>query len=150
MTARIHDERLRRLQGFDLIEQDEALLATRNQARRGRVEHERCAFDLRHQRRDTGESRGALGPSERSARRLCPKAPHRDPRNDQLVGSPQRGREGCRVELGEPTLGLVEAADQEEAADLEIPRMCGVHPVAVRFERRPRAVERLRRPAEVA
>jgi hypothetical protein len=47
---------------------------------------------------------------------------HRDPRNDQLVGGPRPGREGCRVELGERTLGIVEAPDQEEAPELEIPR----------------------------
>src|SRR5260370_25017351 len=47
-------------------------------------------------------------------------------------------------------LGLVEAADQEQAPDLEIPRMRGIYAVAVRFERRPRRVERLRRPAQVA
>jgi len=31
-----------------------------------------------------------------------------------------------------------------------VPRMRGIHPVAVFFERRPRRVERLRRPAQVA
>jgi hypothetical protein len=66
------------------------------------------------------------------------------------VGGPRRGREGRRVEVGELTFGRVEAPDQEEAPDLEIPRMRGVHPVAVLFERRPRRVERLRRPAQVA
>ncbi len=150
MTARVHDERLRRQQRFDLLEQEESLLATRNQPRRGRVQHEGCAFDLRRQRRDTCVARGARGPSERSARRLRPQASHRDPRNDQLVGGPRRRREGRGVELGERALGLVEAADQEQAPDLEIPRMRGVHAVAVRFERRPRCVERLRRPAQVA
>jgi hypothetical protein len=39
--------------------------------------------------------------------------------------------------------------DQEEAPDFEIPRMRGVHPVAVRFERRPCRVERFRRPVQV-
>ena len=73
-------------------------------------------------------ARGALGPSERSARRLRPEAPHRDPRDHQLVGGPRRGREGRGVELGERTLGLVDAPDQEEAPDLEIPRMRGVRP----------------------
>jgi hypothetical protein len=66
------------------------------------------------------------------------------------VGGPRRGREGRGVELGECTLRLVEAPDQEEAPDLEVPRMRGVHPVAVLFERRPRRVECLRRPAQVA
>jgi predicted dithiol-disulfide oxidoreductase (DUF899 family) len=150
MTARVHDERPRRLQRLDLLEQEEALLAARNQARRGRVQHERCAFDLRRQRRDTRVAGGALGPSERSARRLRPQAPHRDPCNHQLVGGPRCWREGRGVELGERMLGRVKAPDQEEAPDLEIPRICGVHPVAMLFERRPRRIERLRRPAQVA
>ena len=150
MTARVHDERFRRQQRFDLFEQEESLLATRNQARRGRVQDEECAFDLRRQRRDTCVARGALGPSERSARRLRPEAPNRDPRDHQLVGGTRRGRQRRRVELGERTLGLVEAPDQEEAPDLEVPRIRGVHAVAMRFERRPRRVERLRRPAQVA
>ena len=60
------------------------------------------------------------------------------------------GREGRGVELGEHVLGLVEAADQEQAPALENPRMRGIHAVAMRFERRPRRVERLRRPAQVA
>jgi hypothetical protein len=47
-------------------------------------------------------------------------------------------------------LGLVEAPDQEQAPDLKILRMRGVHPVAVLFERRARRVERFRRPAQVA
>ena len=47
-------------------------------------------------------------------------------------------------------LGFVDAPDQQQAPDLEIPRVRGVRPVGVRFERRPRRVERLRRPAEVA
>jgi hypothetical protein len=46
--------------------------------------------------------------------------------------------------------GLVEAADQEQTPDLEVPRMCGICTVAVRFERGSRCVERLRRPAQVA
>jgi hypothetical protein len=92
----------------------------------------------------------ALGPSERSARRLRPEASHRDPCNDQLVGGPRSRREGCGVELGERTLGLVKAPDQEKAPDLEIPRMRGVHPVAVFFQRCPRIVECLGRPAQVA
>ena len=94
--------------------------------------------------------RCALGPSERSARRLRPEASNRDPRDHQLVGGSRRGRERRGVDLGERTLGFVDAPDQEEAPDLEIPRVRGVYPVGVGFERRPRRVERLRRPAEVA
>jgi hypothetical protein len=150
MTARVHDERVRRQQRFDLLEQEELLFAPGNQARRGRVQDEACAFDLGRQRRDPGVARGALGPSEGSARRLRSEAPHRDPRDHQLVDGSRRGREGRGVELGERTLGLVEAPDEEEAPNLEIPRIRGTHPVAVLFERRPGRVERRRRPAQVA
>jgi hypothetical protein len=95
-------------------------------------------------------ARGALGPSERSARRLRPQASHCNPRDQQFVGGPQRGRERRGVEAGETPLGLVEAPDQEQAPDLEIARMRGVHAVPMPFERRPRCVERLGRPAQVA
>ena len=47
-------------------------------------------------------------------------------------------------------LGLVEAADQEQAPDREALRMRGIYPVAVRCEGRPRRVERLHRKAQVA
>ena len=57
---------------------------------------------------------------------------------------------GAESSVGERALGLVEAADQEQAPGLEIARMRGIDAVAVRFERRPRGVERLRGPAEVA
>src|ERR1700682_1822801 len=71
-------------------------------------------------------ARWALAASERSARRLRPEAPYRDPRDHQLVGGPRRGREGRGVEFGERTLGFVDAPGQEEAPDLEMPRMRGV------------------------
>ena len=122
----------------------------RDQARRRRVQNARRAFDLRRQRRNTRLARGVLGPSERGARRLRPEAPHRDAGDHQLVSRPQRGREGRGVELGQRALGLVEPPDQKQAPHLEIARMRGVHPVAMRFERRARRVERLRGPAEVA
>jgi hypothetical protein len=122
----------------------------RNQTRRGCAQEKACAFDLRHQRRDTCEARGALSPRERSVRGFRLEAAHRDPRDDQFVGGSLRGWEGRGIELGKQTLGLVEAPDQEEAPDFKIPRMRGVKPVAVRFERCPRGVERLRGPAQIA
>jgi len=60
----------------------------------------------------------------------CPRRPARGPLATRAARP--------RVELGEPTLGLVEAPDQEEPPDLEIARMRGVHPVAVLFELRAR------------
>jgi len=120
MTARVHDECFRRQQRFDLLEPEDPLPATRGQARSGRVQDEVGAFYLRRQRRDACVVRCALGPSERSASRLRPEASNRDPRDHQLVGGPRRGREGRGVELGERTVRLVQAPDQEEAPDLEL------------------------------
>jgi len=150
MTACVHDKRPGLQHRFNLLKPNELLLAMLNQARGGRVQDEGCAFHLRHQRRDARLARGALGPSKRSARRLDPNASHRDPRNGQFVGGPRRRRERRRIERGQRMLGLVETANEQKAPDLEMPRMRGVHPVTVFFERRPRHVERLRRPAQVA
>ena len=108
----------------------------------------RDALDLRRQRRDTRVARRDR--LARAPRAADAEAPHRDPRHDQLVGGSRRGRQGRGVELGERPLGFVEAPNQDEAPDLEIPRVRGVHPIAMRFERRPRRVERLRGPARVA
>ena len=52
--------------------------------------------------------------------------------------------------MGEDTLRLVEAPDQEEAPDLEIASMGGVYVVAVLLERRPRCLQRLRGPTQIA
>jgi hypothetical protein len=68
-------------------------------------------------------ARCALGPCERSARPLRPKVPHRDPRHHELVDNSRRGREGRGVKLGERTLGLVDAPNEEEAPGPEIPRI---------------------------
>jgi predicted dithiol-disulfide oxidoreductase (DUF899 family) len=150
MTASVHYERFRGQQRFDLLEQEQPFLAIRNQARSGLVQDGECAFDLCRQRRDTCAARCALGTSERRARRLRPEAPHRDRGDHKLVGGARRGREWCGVQLGELALGLVDATDQKETSDLEIPRVRRIHALAVLFERCARGVERLRRPTQVA
>ena len=91
-----------------------------------------------------------LRPGQRSARLFRPDATHRDSRAHELVGGSQRGREWRGVEIGEHMFRVVQAPDQEQATDLEIVRKCGVQPVSVLFERHPRRLERLRRPAQVA
>ena len=150
VAACVHDERPRSQQRFNLLKQEEPLLARRDQTRGRRVQDKGCAFDLRHQRRDARMTRGALGLDKRIARRLRPQAPHRDPRDHELVGSPQRRRQGRGIELRQRALGLVEAPDQQKTPDLEMLRMRGVRPVAVPLERRPRRIERLGGPAQIA
>jgi hypothetical protein len=89
-------------------------------------QHQRkpCAFDLHRQRSDTGVARGAFGAGERSAHSLRPEAPHRDRRNDLLVGDPRLERHGRWVELCEHSLGLIQASNQEEPPDIGWPRHC--------------------------
>ena len=72
----------------------------------------------------------------RRPRRLGPEPAHRDARDHQLEGSPRRRCERPEVELGQGPFGLVDAADQEEASDLEIPGVRGVDLVAVGGQRR--------------
>jgi hypothetical protein len=93
---------------------------------------------------------GVRRPIERRAGSLRPEAAYRDPGGRKLVHGSQRGRELRRIEPGKHPISLVEAPDQEQAPDLEILRMRGVHTIAVLFERCSRRVERFRRPAEVA
>src|SRR5262249_583944 len=79
-----------------------------------------------------------------------PEAWGRDPGKDQVVSGAPRGRKGRGVERGERALCLVESPDKKEPPNFEMPCMRRIHPVAVFFERRPRSVERLRRPPQVA
>jgi predicted dithiol-disulfide oxidoreductase (DUF899 family) len=94
--------------------------------------------------------RRALGTSERVTRRLRAETPYRDRGDDELVGRSRGGRERPGIEQGERAFCLVDAPDQEEAPDPEIPRMRGIDAIAVLFERHARRVERLRIEAQVA
>ena len=81
------------------------------------------------------------GPSERRARRLRPQAPHaRCPRRRARAPPSSAGGNGARVELGERALGVVEPADQQQAAHREIARVRGIRAIAVllRASRAPR------------
>jgi hypothetical protein len=55
--------------------------------------------------------RGVLGPGQRGARLFRPNAPHRDSCNHELVSSPQGGRDGRRIKIGEHTLSLIQSPD---------------------------------------
>ena len=70
MTACVNHQRFRRQQRFNLIKQERPLLATRNQARRRRVQNAGRAFNLRRQCRDTCVPGGAVRSRQRSARRF--------------------------------------------------------------------------------
>jgi hypothetical protein len=150
VTARVHDERARSEQRFNLLEKEGPRLALSDQARRRRVENEHSVCDFGCQRRDTGAARGAPGSSERIACRLGPQASDCDTRNGELMGRPERGREGLRVKPEERALGFLEPADQQEAPDRKTPSMRSVDPVAVRFKGPARGIEGFRGPAELA
>jgi hypothetical protein len=132
------------------MESQKPFLAMRPQACRGRIQGERCTFDLRGQRRDGCVTRGALGTDKRCMRRFRLHAADCYPRNHQFMGGSQCRRKGRDVDVGKYAFGIVEAADQQHAPQLEISRMRGVQVVAVRYERHPRCVKRILGPAQVA
>ena len=98
----------------------------------------------------TGESCGLSGPLQGRARGRGLDAAHGDACTYQFVHGAQRRREGRGVECMEQPLGFIELADQQQAADLEMARMCCVQAIAVLFQRQARAGERLRWPAQIA
>ena len=65
VTTRVHDERVRGQQRFDLIEQKHPVLPIRNQACSRRVQHEQRPVDFGDQRRDTCLARRARRAIER-------------------------------------------------------------------------------------
>ena len=95
IAACIHDERPRRQQRLDLLKQEGAFLAARDQTRRGRVQRKGCAFDLSRQRGDARLARGLLGPQR--AQRALPSSAGAASRSPQ---PPARGRPSMQVGSG--------------------------------------------------
>src|SRR5690242_18038443 len=73
-----------------------------------------------------------------------------DAGNDEFVQGTRGGREGRRVEVGEQAFGIVETADEDEAADFKIARMRRVELIAVFLERHACCMERFCGPAQIA
>jgi len=61
-----------------------------------------------------------------------------------------RGRQNRRVQARQHALGLIEAADQELAAGLQVPGVRGVGRVAVGLQGRARGLQRLLGPGQLA
>ena len=150
MTEGIHHERLRCEDRLDFVEQERSLPGARDQARGGCAQDSRGDVDLRLERWDAGGAGRALGSHERCARSVRAQASHRDSSDDELVRGPRCGRQGRRVDRDEKAFRLLEAADQDEAPQLDVAGMRCVDAVAMGFERCARGVERLRGPAQVA
>jgi hypothetical protein len=150
MAACVHDEGARSQYRFNLLKEEGTFLTTRNHARGGSVQDEGGAFDLCRQRRDAGMVRRALGRDKGSACRPYSQPSHRDASNSEFMGSPQSRPQGRSIELCQRAFGLVETSDQEKTPNLEMLRVRGVRPIAVRLECRLRGVERLGGKAQVA
>ncbi len=86
---------------------------------------------------------------QRIARGLRLQPPHRDACDGQRVDSLQCRWQWRGVEQGEPAFGVVKPTDQQQAAHLEIARVCCVDVVAMLFECDAGGIKRLLRPAEV-
>ena len=147
MTAGVHDERLRRQQRFDILEQQRALLAPRDQARRRRVQDERDALSTSAVSAGMPASRAARSARASAARAvLVCRRRIAIPATTSSWAARNAGGNGAGSNSASSAFGLVEAPDQKQAADLEIARMRGVHPVAMR----PRASSAPRRAPSAA
>ncbi|MNP02819.1 hypothetical protein D3C76_946810 [compost metagenome] len=120
-----------------------------HQACGGTVEQVLRAFDFRQQRGNAGLSCSQFSPGQGCARRLGLQMAHGDPRRHQFMGGPQWRWQGGRGQLRKLLPGLVQLADQQQATDLQIARMGGVHPIIVSIQGESRRLEGLDRPAEV-
>ena len=151
MTARVHDQRFRRQQRFDLFEQQEPDLAARNQARRRRVQDERCAQPPPLTQGYVPAPRGALGPSQRSAPLSSAGGASRFPRPPARGRSANAGGKARRVEVRRAYALPRRGARSGAGAGPQDMRACeAVDPVAALFERSPHRVERFCRPAKIA
>ncbi len=147
--AGIDDQHIGREQRFHVFEPEQPRIAAREQAGSGGVQGEDGVVDFCAQGWDAGLASRLLSVDQGYARGLGLHAAHGNAGDDQRVRRPQCRRQARWFEYGQCALGLVQPADQEQAADFEIPRMRGIDMIAMRFERSPRGVERLLRPAQV-
>ncbi|MNF82398.1 hypothetical protein D3C87_1605420 [compost metagenome] len=74
---------------------------------------------------------------------------HGDARSHELMGGAQRRWQCRRIELREALLCVIQLADQQKTADVQISRMGRVDAIAVGVQRDPRRIQGIHRPAEV-
>ena len=150
VPAGVDDERLRGEHRFDLREQEPALVATGDQARRRRGQDFGRALDL-------GESAGMR--ASRAARLARSIAARAVVVRRRRIAIPATTSSCAVIDAAGNGAGSSVASSRSassrrpirsRAPDLEMPRMRGIQSIAMRFERRARGVERFRRPAEVA
>ena len=134
IAARVHDDGLRRQQRLDVLEEKRTLRAARNQPRGRRVQRAGCTSDLRTERGNARVARRIGRPSERRASHLYVQASNGNPPTNELMGRSQWRSQDRGVNVGEPALGFVDAANQQQPPGLEVSRMCGVDRIPVRFQ----------------
>ena len=142
IAAGVDDQRLRRQQRLDLVEQQRTLFAACDQPRRGRCRARERPVST------SAISAGMRAPRAASSARASAsraafvlQAPHGDAGDQQLVDGLRSGRQGCRIDLRQRLLGLVELADQQQPPDREIggawAAFAGRHALRARCTRRP-------------
>lgn len=109
-------------QSLHFFEEQKAFATARDETRCRRIENAGSVFDFCHECGDARLVCGLLRPAESLAGGLCTYTTHCDAGYDEFVERSRRWWEELRIEIGEPTLGLVEAADEKQTADFEIAR----------------------------
>src|SRR5580658_5605542 len=132
------------MQSLDTLEQEQLILPICDHTCRWRAEDPGSAFNLGGQRRDSRLSRSLLRLGECVARHPDPKTPGGDSGNRQLVNHSERRRQARRIERGEHLGGFLEAPEQYQTPDLQIPCLRGISAIAVLLEHYARRLERLR------
>jgi len=150
VTARIHHERFRGLQGLDFFQQEQTLLAALDPTRRWHDQNPIRALNLSRQGGNPGQVSGALGSKQRLTGKLSAQAPHGDPRNNQLMHGPQCQRKRPGIQVTHGSLDFIEMSEQQLAPGFEITGVRSVSPIAVRLEDLPSLIQHLRRPTEIA
>lgn len=150
VTTGVDDEGFGLEHAFDFFEEEEFLPAASNETGGGGVQGSERGFDFGAQGGNGGMVRSLASPAKRGARDFGLQAADGNSGNDEFVDGAQRGREEGGIAIGETAFGIIEAADEEKAADFQIAGVSGVEKIPVLFERGPRRIESFRRPAQVA
>jgi len=119
---------------LDILEPEQSILAIRDHTCRWRREEPRGAGNFGGQRGDSRLSRSLLRLSECVASHPDAKTPHADARNRQLVNNPNGRRQARGIERGEHLVSFVEAPDQYQTSDFDIPCLRGIGGITMLFE----------------
>ena len=149
-TAGVDHQRARGQERCDLVEAQRLLAAGEEAPGGGTIERGPRLRHLGQERRHACAIGRLVRAGERRPRRADAQRAQRQLGRGQLGHRRQRRRQAARIEACQRGRGLVEAAEQQEPARRDQPRLQRVGAIGARLERGRRRRQRARRAAEVA